>query len=62
MTAPRIVIVGGGIADSLLASELGRILCSPGRARVSLVNCSFTHMKKPMLDTIAPVTATCKCL
>jgi NADH:ubiquinone reductase (H+-translocating) len=56
METPRIVIVGGGIAGLLLATELGRSLGGPGRARVSLVDRSFTHVWKPMLHTIAAGT------
>lgn len=56
MSAPRIVIVGGGIAGLLLATELGRSLGGSGQARVSLVDRSFTHVWKPMLHTIAAGT------
>ena len=56
MNTPRIVIVGGGIAGMLLATELGRALGRPGRARISLVDRSFTHVWKPMLHTIAAGT------
>lgn len=52
MTAPRIVIVGGGIAGLLLATGLGR----KGQARVTLVDRSFTHVWKPMLHTLAAGT------
>lgn len=49
MSAPRIVIVGGGIAGLLLATGLGR----QAKARVTLVDSSFNHVWKPMLHTLA---------
>lgn len=55
MTAPRVVIVGGGIAGLLLATRLGRTL-GPQQARVTLVDGSFTHVWKPMLHAIAAGT------
>lgn len=56
MDTPRIVIVGGGIAGLLLATGLGRALGRGGRARISLVDRSFTHVWKPMLHTLAAGT------
>ena len=56
MTSPRIVVVGGGIAGLLLATQLGRLLGHQGLARISLVDRSFTHVWKPMLHTIAAGT------
>ncbi|MCA8092883.1 NAD(P)/FAD-dependent oxidoreductase [Burkholderia anthina] len=57
MTTPtRIVIVGGGIAGLLLATRLGERLGRAGRAQVTVVDRSPTHVWKPMLHTIAAGT------
>lgn len=56
MAAPRILIVGGGVAGLLLATRLGRSLGAAGQARVTLVDRSFTHVWKPMLHTLAAGT------
>ncbi|MGF6372275.1 NADH dehydrogenase [Paraburkholderia sp. RAU6.4a] len=52
----RIVIVGGGIAGILLATRLGDLLGRSGRASVTLIDSSPTHIWKPMLHTIAAGT------
>ncbi|MBC8741234.1 NAD(P)-binding protein, partial [Paraburkholderia sp. UCT31] len=52
----RIVIVGGGIAGLLLATRLGNTLGRSGRAQVTLIDKSATHIWKPMLHTIAAGT------
>ncbi|MGS1028662.1 NAD(P)/FAD-dependent oxidoreductase [Burkholderia glumae] len=52
----RIVIVGGGIAGLLLATKLGDTLGRTGRAQVTLIDRSATHIWKPMLHTIAAGT------
>ena len=52
----RIVIVGGGIAGLLLATRLGNTLGRNGRAHVTLIDKSTTHIWKPMLHTIAAGT------
>ena len=52
----RIVIVGGGIAGLLLATRLGDTLGRSGRAHVTLIDKSATHVWKPMLHTIAAGT------
>jgi 2-polyprenyl-6-methoxyphenol hydroxylase-like FAD-dependent oxidoreductase len=54
--APHIVVVGGGVAGLILATRLGRLLGRHGRARVSLVDRSWTHVWKPMLHTFAAGT------
>lgn len=52
----RIVIVGGGIAGLLIATRLGNTLGRTGRATVTLIDKSPTHIWKPMLHTIAAGT------
>lgn len=52
----RIVIVGGGIAGLLLATRLGNTLGRSGRAEITLIDKSPTHIWKPMLHTIAAGT------
>lgn len=54
--ARRIVIVGGGIAGLLLATKLGDTLGRSGRAQITLIDRSATHVWKPMLHTIAAGT------
>lgn len=54
--AKRIVIVGGGIAGLLLATRLGDTLGRSGRAVITLIDKSATHVWKPMLHTIAAGT------
>ncbi|HDR9463304.1 TPA: FAD-dependent oxidoreductase, partial [Burkholderia multivorans] len=57
MASPtRIVIVGGGIAGLQLATRLGERLGKSGRAQVTVVDRSPTHVWKPMLHTIAAGT------
>lgn len=61
MSAPhlhprRIVVVGGGVAGLILATRLGRTLGATGRAAITLVDRSPTHVWKPMLHTIAAGT------
>lgn len=53
---PHIVIVGGGIAGLLLATELGNKLGRSGQAQITLIDKSTTHIWKPMLHTIAAGT------
>ncbi|HIH2744780.1 TPA: NAD(P)/FAD-dependent oxidoreductase [Burkholderia lata] len=52
----RIVIVGGGIAGLLLATQLGRKLGRRGLASVTLLDKSPNHIWKPMLHTLAAGT------
>ena len=50
---PRIVVVGGGAGGLELATALGDELGRPGRARVTLVDRSRTHLWKPLLHEVA---------
>ncbi len=49
----RIVIVGGGAGGLVLASKLGRRLETKGKARVTLIDSSLTHVWKPLLHEVA---------
>jgi NADH dehydrogenase len=49
----RIVIVGGGAGGLELATRLGDTLGRRGRARITLVDCSRTHLWKPLLHEVA---------
>jgi NADH dehydrogenase len=49
----HIMIVGGGAAGSELATELGNKLGKRGRARVTLVEMTRTHLWKPLLHAVA---------
>ena len=49
----RIVVVGGGAAGLELVTRLGDTLARRGRARVALVDCSRTHIWKPLLHEVA---------
>ncbi|GEN63312.1 NAD(P)/FAD-dependent oxidoreductase [Acetobacter oeni] len=53
----RLVIVGGGIAGLALATRLGDTLGRKGRAQITLVDESFSHVWKPMLHCFAAGTA-----
>ena len=52
----RIVIVGGGAGGLELATRLGRSLGNRGRAQVTLVDASLTHIWKPLLHEVAAGT------
>lgn len=49
----RIVIVGGGAGGLELATRLGDRFGRRGRARITLVDCSRTHLWKPLLHEVA---------
>ena len=53
MAAHRIVVVGGGAGGLELATKLGDRLARPGRAHVTLVDRSRTHLWKPLLHEVA---------
>ncbi len=50
---PHIVIVGGGAGGLELATKLGDRLGKSGRAEITLVDRSQTHIWKPLLHSIA---------
>jgi NADH dehydrogenase len=52
-TPHRIVIVGGGAGGLELATRLGDTLGKAGRAEVTLIDKSRTHIWKPLLHAIA---------
>ena len=49
----RVVIVGGGAGGLELATRLGDKLGRPGRAHITLVDRSRTHLWKPLLHEVA---------
>lgn len=55
-SAHRIVIVGGGAGGLALATHLGRRLGRRGRAEVTLIDRSRTHIWKPLLHEVAAGT------
>ena len=54
--APRIVVVGGGVAGLILVTRLGHALGRRGLARVILIDRSWVHIWKPMLHAFAAGT------
>jgi len=52
---PRIVVVGGGAGGLELVTQLGRRL-GPNRAEITLIDCSRTHIWKPLLHEVAAGT------
>lgn len=52
----RIVIVGGGAGGLELATRLGRRLHRRGRAEVTLVDATLTHLWKPLLHEVSAGT------
>jgi NADH dehydrogenase len=49
----RIVVVGGGAGGLELVTRLGNRLGGRGRASVTLIDCSRTHLWKPLLHAVA---------
>ena len=50
---PDIVIVGGGAGGLELATKLGNKLGKKGRARITLIDSTRTHIWKPLLHQVA---------
>lgn len=53
---PQIVIVGGGAGGLELATSLGKSLGKRGQAEITLIDCSRTHIWKPLLHEVAAGT------
>jgi NADH:quinone reductase (non-electrogenic) len=53
VSAPRIVVVGGGAGGLELATRAGDKYARKGRAEVTLVDRSRTHLWKPLLHEVA---------
>ncbi len=53
---PRIVIVGGGAGGIELATRLGKSLGRRREAEITLIDCSKTHIWKPLLHEVAAGT------
>jgi NADH dehydrogenase len=53
---PRIVVVGGGAGGLELVTKLGRKLGRKGKAEVTLVDSTATHIWKPLLHEVAAGT------
>jgi NADH:quinone reductase (non-electrogenic) len=49
----HIVIVGGGAGGLVLATELGHTLGKRNKAQITLIDCSLTHVWKPLLHEVA---------
>lgn len=54
--APKIVVVGGGAGGLELVTTLGRKLGRKGKADVTLVDSTHTHIWKPLLHEVAAGT------
>lgn len=55
-TAHKIVIVGGGASGLELATRLGRQLGKSGKAEITLLDASSTHIWKPLLHEVSAGT------
>lgn len=53
---PNIVVVGGGAGGLELATKLGRKLGKKGKANITLVDATTTHIWKPLLHEVAAGT------
>jgi NADH dehydrogenase len=53
---PKIVVVGGGAAGLELATRLGRKLGKRGRAEITLIDATRSHVWKPLLHQVAAGT------
>jgi NADH dehydrogenase len=55
-TLPKIVVVGGGAGGLELVTRLGNTLGRRGRAEVTLIDSTRTHLWKPLLHEVAAGT------
>lgn len=55
-TIPKIVVVGGGAGGLELVTKLGRKLGKKGKAEITLVDSTHTHIWKPLLHEVAAGT------
>lgn len=55
-TIPKIIVVGGGAGGLELVTKLGRKLNKKGKAEVTLINNTSTHIWKPLLHEVAAGT------
>ena len=55
-SAPKIIVVGGGAGGLELATKLGRKLGKKGKAKITLVDNTRTHIWKPLLHEVAAGT------
>jgi len=53
---PKIVVVGGGAGGLELVTQLGKTLGRKGRAEITLIDSSRTHIWKPLLHEVAAGT------
>ena len=53
---PKIVVVGGGAGGLELVTKLGRKLGKKGKAEITLVDSTHTHIWKPLLHEVAAGT------
>lgn len=53
---PKIVVVGGGAGGLELVTQLGKKLGRKGRAEITLIDSSRTHIWKPLLHEVAAGT------
>jgi NADH dehydrogenase len=53
---PKIIVVGGGAGGLELATKLGRKLGNKGKAKITLVDNTRTHIWKPLLHEVAAGT------
>src|SRR5881394_2878905 len=53
---PRVVVIGGGAGGLELVSRLGWRFGRRRKAHVTLIDCSLTHLWKPLLHEVAAGT------
>ncbi len=56
MSVPKIVVVGGGAGGLELVTKLGKTLGKSGKAAITLIDQSPTHIWKPLLHEVAAGT------